>query len=320
MSNDVNSKDISYFGQLAILCGLTAAGFVLMMILSVIIWFMMAGQTIPLNPSDILQPKYYNEVMVLQCVSTLFLFFLPTYFFGKFCYGKPLRYLGYKNLFTVKQLILAVLILLITFPLSGGLASFNKWIPLPMKLTNYFTKIETERASEEALLIQISSFSKYIISLIGIALLPAIFEETFFRAGLQKLFTNWFKGPFIAILITSIIFSAIHFSYYGFLVRFALGAILGTVYYYSGSIWLNILMHFLFNGIQVTMLYIYNSRNTVSKPDIETGFPIWLAIASIFILIYLFARFIKLSDKPTLLIAKRNSDDGFENWTNNTLN
>jgi len=45
--------------------------------------------------------------------------------------------------------------------------------------------------------------------------------------------------------VTSIIFSIIHLSFYGFLVRFALGIVLGFIFYYSGSLWLSILFHFL---------------------------------------------------------------------------
>ncbi len=116
-----------------------------------------------------------------------------------------------------------------------------------------------------------------------IALLPAIFEEVCFRGGIQNILTRWFKGPWIAIIITSIIFSAVHISYYGFFVRFALGVFLGLVFYYSGSLWLNILFHFLYNGVQVTALYFatMSSEAAGKKPkDIEENFPIWAGVVS----------------------------------------
>lgn len=320
MNMDGNSKGTSYPAQLAILSGLTIAGLVLGAIVSFCIWFIMTGETMPMSSAMIMQAKNYNVNMVIQGVSTFFLFFLPVYIFALICYVKPLSYLGFSNSFTKKQFLIVIFILLITFPLSGGLAAFNKWLPIPLKWSTYFTEMENQRTAQEAALIQISSFSKYIISIIGIALLPAVFEETFFRAGIQKLFTKWFKGPYIAIVVTSIVFSLIHLSYYGFLVRFALGVILGLVYYYSGSLWLNIIMHFLFNGIQVTILYVYNNKSVSTKPDIENGFPFWLSVISFFILTYLFIRFVKISAKEKEILEDPIPKDDFDNWVKKNSN
>ena len=50
----------------------------------------------------------------------------------------------------------------------------------------------------------------YLISLIMIALLPAIFEEMLFRGALQPIMINITKNAFIGIFLTSFLFSAIH--------------------------------------------------------------------------------------------------------------
>ena len=54
----------------------------------------------------------------------------------------------------------------------------------------------------------------------------------------------------------------------------ALGIILGLIYYYSESIWLNVLFHFLFNGIQVTVLYesvssAYALNKKIADPNLS---------------------------------------------------
>src|SRR5258706_11305222 len=69
----------------------------------------------------------------------------------------------------------------------------------------------------------------YIVSLLIIALLPAFFEEMLFRGSLQPVMISITKNTFAGILITSILFSAIHGSYYGFLPRVGLGLIIGYV-------------------------------------------------------------------------------------------
>jgi membrane protease YdiL (CAAX protease family) len=254
MQQEYNSKNIGYPSQLAIFLGLTAGGLVIGSLASLAIWAMMTGQSLPLNTDEMLQPKYYNVNMVLQAVSTFLIFFVPVHFFAAICYRRPFEYIGFNFRFGTKQVVLLIGILILTFPLSGGLSTLNKIIPISQHWAAKFKAMELAREAQEAALININTFPRYMISLLVIALLPAVFEETFFRGGMQNFLSRWFKSPWIAIILTGIIFSIIHLSYYGFLVRFALGVVLGLLFYYSGSLWLSILFHFLFNGIQVTVL------------------------------------------------------------------
>lgn len=66
---------------------------------------------------------------------------------------------------------------------------------------------------------------------------------------------DWTGKPYLAIIVTALIFSAFHFSYFGFLSRMSLGIILGIIYFYTKTIWLPMLMHFINNGIGITILY-----------------------------------------------------------------
>jgi membrane protease YdiL (CAAX protease family) len=316
MMVDRNSKDFSYFAQFGILLGLIGAGMIVGSILSVFAWLTMTGRSILSMETEMLKPQYYNVTMVIQTVSTFFLFFVPVYFFALICYRKPLKFLGINSNINLKQVLLMIGILLLTFPLSGALAELNKVIPIPAAWATKFKLMEDSRSAQEAALININSFPKYIISLIVIGLLPGLFEEIVFRAGIQNLLTRWFKLPAIAILITAIVFSLVHISYYGFLVRFALGIILGLIFYLSGNIWLSALFHFLYNGLQVTALYLYTLAGSKDQKDIEENFPIWAGIVALVLIIYLFVEF-----RKTSLIQKGKipeddfPDDDFHNWT-----
>ena len=312
---DYNSKNIRYPSQLAIFLGLTGGGLVIASLASFAIWTMMTGEPFPLKAEDILQPKYYTVNMVLQAVSTFLMFFVPVHFFAAICYRKPLTYLGFNFRFTFKQVLLLTGILILTFPLSGALGELNKYIPISAYWAAKFKAWELARQAEEAALININSFSRYILSLFVIAFCPALFEEMFFRGAMQNLFTRWFRGPWAAIILTAIIFSIIHLSFYGFLVRFALGVILGFIFYYSGSLWLSILFHFLFNGIQVTALYIM-TMNGVKNKNIEESFPLWGGLIALLLLLYLFKMFKQISSaKQSQYVEEITLDDEFHNWT-----
>ncbi|MEO7121470.1 MAG: CPBP family intramembrane glutamic endopeptidase [Ginsengibacter sp.] len=316
MMVDRNSKDFSYFAQFGILLGLIGAGMVIGTIVSGIMWVIITHRSLLSMGTELLKPEYYNVTMLIQVISTFFLFFVPVYFFALICYRKPLKFLGINSNINLKQILLVIGILLLTFPLSGALAELNKVIPIPTAWATKFKLMEDSRSAQEAALININSFPKYIISLIVIGLLPGLFEEIVFRAGLQNLLTRWFKGPVVAIIITSIVFSLVHISYYGFLVRFALGVILGLIFYLSGNLWLSVLFHFLYNGLQVTALYLYTSAGSKDQKDIEENFPIWAGVVGLMLIIYLFVEFRKTSLIQEAKIPEDDfPDDDFDTWT-----
>jgi hypothetical protein len=201
---------------------------------------------------------------------------LPALLFAKIVDGNPLNYLGLKNKFNLPQLGLVIAIAIAALYLSGGLGELNKLIPIPHKWELKFKAMEDAYAEQVMIIGNMKTFADYIISLIMIAILPALFEEILFRGALQKLLINWFQNPHIAIIITSILFSAVHGSYYGFLPRMGLGLLLGYLYYYSKSIWLNITMHFINNGIAITALYMATQKGQSAKDAMDESYPLWV--------------------------------------------
>ena len=313
---DRNSRNFSFPVQLGILTGLIGAGLVIGTLISAAVWLAMTGRPILSMETDIMNPKYYSAVMWVQAISTFFMFFLPIYFFALICYRNPSKFIGFNTHFNSRQVLLVLVILVLTFPLSGALAELNKIIPIPKTLEIKFKAMESSREAQEAVLININSFSRYIFSMIIIGLLPAVFEEVCFRGGLQNILTRWFNGPWMAIILTAIIFSAIHVSYYGFLVRFALGVVLGLVFYYSGSLWLNILVHFLYNGLQVTALYASTMSQSKNTKDIGENFPLWGGALALVLIIYAFIKFRELSllQQQKYVFPELEDPDDFHNW------
>src|SRR5437762_10427942 len=128
-------------------------------------------------------------------------------------------------------------------------------IPITESLKLKFTKMEADYNKQVEAIIGLNNAGEYILALIIMAFLPALCEETLFRGGLQNFLTRSTRNPWLSILIVSILFSAVHFSFYGFLPRVFLGIVLGLIYYYTGSLWLSILAHFANNAIAVSQFY-----------------------------------------------------------------
>lgn len=253
---DYNSKGFQPIGQLGVLIGLLGAGMLLSSMASIGIWSAMTHRPIMTMQADMADPKYYSALMLMQAVSTVLIMLAPAWLCAKICYKNSSEFLGMDIWGSARQFVLLIAILFLAFILNGALGELNELIPIPASWEQKFKAMEESRKEMEAVFVNIDSLAKYIASMGVVAVLAAIVEEFFFRGALQNILMRWFKSPVAAILVTGFIFSVIHLSYYGFLVRFALGVILGFIYFYSGSIWQAVFFHFLFNGLQVTALYI----------------------------------------------------------------
>ncbi|WP_288071857.1 CPBP family intramembrane glutamic endopeptidase [Hydrotalea sp.] len=299
----LRSSKISYFGQLAILIGFAGMGIVVSSVLAVIIWMMMTHQSFTSMATDILLPAYANAAKLIQLVMSFCMFFLPAYFLSLLLSRKPLRYMQYNRKVNIRQVYLVIAMVFAGLFLSGALTQLNQIIPIPHKWEVSFKAMEKAYTDGVKGMASMKNFGDYLYTLFVIAIAPAIFEETFFRGGLQNILVKWTKNAAVGIIITSIIFSAAHTSYYGFLPRFGLGIILGYIYYYGKNIWLNILLHFLNNGFAVTMLY-FATKNGQLKEDAldDTTFPWYIGIAAVIALVALFKYFKQVTPTQQSLV------------------
>lgn len=114
-----------------------------------------------------------------------------------------------------------------------------------------------------------------LTNLFVVALVPAVCEEVFFRAGIQNLLQRWLRNPHVAIWLTAIIFSLGHGEVFSFVPRFVLGALLGYLYVYSGSIVANSLAHFVNNALVVVMYWL-SARGVLGFDPSEPMYFDWL--------------------------------------------
>jgi membrane protease YdiL (CAAX protease family) len=212
---------------------------------------------------------------------------VPVVFFGVIINRKPFEYIGFSPIINLKQILIVVLIAFAALIASDGFGEMNKWIPIPQTAANYFKTLEDNYDKEVMAITHMATAVDYVISLLVIALLPAMFEEMFFRGALQQVMIGWTKNVFTGIFITSVLFSAVHISYYGFLPRLFLGITLGYIFYYSKNIWLNILMHFLNNAIGVTQLYLLSQHGKLNADSLNDSFPLYAGVVGLLAVIAL---------------------------------
>ena len=301
MAYDMDSKkNVSYFGGFFILIGLLGAGLIAGGLVSMLVWKLMTGHSLLEMQTQMFNPAYTQESRIVQLVSTIFIFFLPALITAGIMSAKPGKFLGFNKYFSSKQILMVIAIMLVSLPIVGALSEINKIIPLPLSWEKIFKQWEDAYTKQAMAMSKITGFIDYLSALIVMALGPAILEEMFFRGGVQNLLTRWIQKPWWAIIITSVIFSAIHFSYYGFLPRVALGIILGVIYYYSNNLWLAILAHFFNNALIVTTIYYYTIKGKSIEASMNETSPIWLGAIAAIVLVILIKIFKQFADKDRI--------------------
>lgn len=294
----------NYWGQLGILTAFCGAGLIigglagLLPLLSKVNFFDLKGISATKVMESILTPENATALRWSQFISTIGIFFLPAFFYARLCHVKAYKHLGFNHTLDIKEIAVVLFIMLAAMPVVGALAELTEMLPWSKATLLQFKEAEDTYNKQVAVIARMNDFKDYLISVFVIALLPAVFEETLFRGGIQNLFSRWFKNPVLAIVITSIIFSAVHGSYLGFLSRFALGFLLGWMYYRTGNIWLNIIGHFANNALAVTSLYLASKPGQKIDPSkIEEHFPLWIGVAAIAVLVGLLILFEKVAKK-----------------------
>jgi uncharacterized protein len=298
----IATKRFSYWGQLGILMALAGVGFMIGGVASIIPLLgkmdfsqlkSFSGQSFM---DAILKPENANALRLMQFISTLFFFFLPAFFYAKICHKNALQHLGFIKMPHIKQLILVGAIMFFALFIVGALGEIWHQIPFPKNWQAQFKAAEEAYNKQMQVMARMNGVGDYILSILIVALLPAVFEEAIFRGALQNLLSRWIKAPVWAIVITAIIFSAVHGSYDGFVPRFVLGFILGWLFYRTGNIWINIAAHFLNNAIGITMLYVYSKPNQPTDlSKLDDRFPIWLGAVGVIAVIALLIAFDKTS-------------------------
>lgn len=214
------------------------------------------------NPND---PRMIYFIRGLLLIQFLGLFLIPAFLFAYFSDPKPLHYLGLKQPDKNVYWILAIVIMFVAIPAVEYIGLLNQKMNFGTDTQKWMKGMEEEAAKQIQFMLAKHTPDELITNLIFISLFAGIGEEIFFRGVLQRLFIRAFKNPWMGIVLTAAIFSGIHFQFFGFFPRLALGIVLGVIYWYSGSLWTAILAHFIYDGFIIVLVYFNPSM--IKNPD-----------------------------------------------------
>ena len=231
--------------------------FLLLLIVSFVVFYLIgvAGMLfggVP-NMLDLLDGNTMAVLKWMQGCSAIGLFVAPPLLFSYFTNHK----LGWIKV-NRQQLLLAIAFMLLSMPFINALAVWNESLHLPSFLGSleiWMRQAEAEAIRMTEAFLKMETPLDLFINLLIIAIIPSIGEELLFRGVIQKLFLKWNGNIHLSVWLTAFVFSTVHMQFLGFFPRLVLGAVLGYMFVWSGSLWLPIVAHFTNNAFAVLITY-----------------------------------------------------------------
>lgn len=231
------------------------------------------------------QQLFYMKVV--QVITVLLFFVAPACLFVLFFSPEKLHYFSLNKLPSFLFVIVSCVLVITALPFIAYLEEFNKSMSFPKVFSgveNWMIASEAKVKQIEEAFIKDQSTYDLLVNLFVIALVAAFWEELFFRGLLQRSMYNFSKNSHLSIWVTAILFSAFHMQFYGFIPRVFLGAILGYLYSWSGSLWSSIIVHFLNNALVLVLSFLL-STSILSKEveafvmDGDKVIPLWVLVS-----------------------------------------
>jgi hypothetical protein len=204
-------------------------------------------------------PLSLQLLRYFQVLQSFGLFILPVLVAGFFFTGKPFHALRLDQ--GPKGWVYPALIVLmfISLPMVNWLITLNESMKLPgflQEVESWMKTTEDQATQLTDAFLKMPNTSTMLLNLVMIGALPAIGEELLFRGLLQPLLKDWTKNIHLAIFLSAFLFSAMHLQFYGFLPRLTLGLMFGYLFYWTGSLWVPIIAHFVNNSAAVVVSWL----------------------------------------------------------------
>ncbi|MFN5317655.1 MAG: lysostaphin resistance A-like protein [Bacteroidia bacterium] len=236
---------------------------------------LVAGMAIWSLPFDALE--HYTEygieginfIRLNQAAGAVGLFILPSITFPHFLGRPTAEFLQTDNKPKILLLLLLAIYTLLQLPWINVMSAWNNSLEWGGALEELYQAMRAKEDAAAAMienLLTMPDIQSLLVTMIVVALIPAMGEELLFRGIIQNLFGQRY-GIHAGIWITAFIFSFIHFQFFGFFPRLFLGALLGYVFYYTGSLWYAIAVHFTNNAGAVIAYFAFQHGMIGESPD-----------------------------------------------------
>ena len=153
---------------------------------------------------------------------------------------------------------------LATFPII--MVTSLAWQYFLKLVQGLWTTLETPVQEPVSILAHSSSLTEKLLVIVFAVLIAPVAEELFFRAGVYRFLKS--RLPAVAALgVASFLFALFHFNLGSFLPLFVLGTALAKLYERTGNIASPIVLHLLFNLVQILLMFLFPDSTVTAQPS-----------------------------------------------------
>ena len=214
--------------------------------------------------SGFVMPKISNPTVALRVMTLLqamFLFIIPALITAVVATKLPATLLAIDKAPRLLPSLMVIVIIVAAIPVMNYIIEWNANIKLPDSLSQLEKSIrEMEDAAEEATktILGGNTIGSLIVSILIVGVMAGFSEELFFRGTFQRILGSTHISRNGAVIITAIVFSFMHFQFYGFVPRLLLGLFFGYILVWSDCLWYAIIAHAANNTMAVTVNWMNN--------------------------------------------------------------
>lgn len=204
----------------------------------------------------------------MSTVQNILAFCLPSLILARFASRSPLSWLKLEANPGFRPFIGVIIVYLITIPAMEWLIEWNSRLTFPDSMASLEKLLREWENSSNAIsesLLAAHGWWAVCVGTLVIGVLTGFSEELFFRGGLQGLFIRTPLKAATAIWLSAIIFSTLHFQFYGFVPRLLMGAFFGYLFYWNGSLWVPVFAHALNNSMVVIISGISGVESIIPR-------------------------------------------------------
>ncbi len=219
---------------------------------------------------------------VLQDVFT---FVAPAIITALIVTRRPAKLLCIPSVPTVTMIFIVVGILFVSIPAQEAVIYWNYNIELPASMSSFEESArKMESASFKAMCTLLGNTSVWalLVNILIIGLAAGFSEELLFRGCFQRLLTTGGVNKHVAVWTVAIVFSSLHFQFFGFVPRVLLGAYFGYLLVWTKSLWVPALAHML-NNIMFVLTSWKHLHDGKPLTDEPTLWSVEVTVVSLFL-------------------------------------
>jgi membrane protease YdiL (CAAX protease family) len=223
-------------------------------------------------------PQMVNPLRILLSISHAFTFLLPALAFALLYWRGNMRQSLHLNMPPkISYWAMALLFLVAILPFTAISHYLNTLIP---------ESLHHQGGQElQQTILQMHSPIDLAFNILLVGVMAGVGEELLFRGVLQRIFAFSFRNIHLAVWLTAILFSLVHLELQAFVPRVLLGAVFGYLYYWSGSLLVPIILHFLYNSVQVVA--VYSSPQMINEKAVAPEMTTYI-IAAVGLVVFFF--------------------------------